>query len=274
MFFGITPPIQKFKFKIQNCPMQTPWFRPLKTSPKAAVRLFCFPYAGGSSQIYHGWPQHLPSEIEVVAVELPGRGRRFREAPFTDLNRLVQDLMLALPAYFDKPFAFFGHSMGGLIAFELTHQMVGNLPQPLHLIVSGHEAPQNLPVRQPIHHLPEAQFIEEIRQFNGTPDELLESEEFRKLFLPVLRSDFTLLETYQYNAQKEHLNIPITVFGGLQDPNITYEDLRDWQSQTQKDCSVVLFAGDHFFLNSAQKEVLNTLSEVLCAEVVSGRSQQ
>ncbi|MDB9525389.1 alpha/beta fold hydrolase [Oscillatoria sp. CS-180] len=253
--------------------MQTPWLKSFNTSAKATSRLFCFPYAGGSSQIFRTWPKYLPDEIEVVAVELPGRGSRFREAPFTDLVALVQALLDVLPPYLDKPFAFFGHSMGGLIAFELAQQMQRSPNRPFHLIVSGHAAPQNPPVRPPIHDLPKVEFIEQIRQLNGTPSELLDSQEFQQLFLPVLRSDFTLLETYQYLPNRSPLEIPLTVLGGLQDPDVSCDDLQDWQTQTQKEFSAILFTGDHFFINAVQQDVLETLAEILRPALAMGRSQ-
>ncbi len=175
------------------------WLRSPKPNPQASLRLFCFPYVGGGALIFRTWPNSLPATAEVCPVELPGRGTRLKETPFTRLLPLVQALAQALLPHLDKPFAFFGHSMGALISFELTRQLrrlYGLVP--LHLFVSAHRAPQLPDPDPPIHTLPEAEFMEELRCLNGTPKEVLEQPELMELMLPILRADFALCETYIY----------------------------------------------------------------------------
>src|SRR5262245_34574163 len=186
-------------------------------NPGAALRLFCFPYAGGNSLIYRSWTEQLPLAVEVCAVMLPGREARLRERPYTCLPPLIEALAEALLPRLNKPFAFFGHSMGALISFELIRELRRNCGlAPAHLFVSGRRAPQIENNDPPTYNLPEGDFIQEIRHFNGTPQEVLEHPELMQLLLPVLRADFAVCETYTY-TEEPPLECPISVFGGLQD---------------------------------------------------------
>jgi len=234
-----------------------------KPNPQANLRLFCFPYAGGSALIFRPWSDRLPPYVEVCPIELPGRGRRLREPPLSQLNPLIQALAHALLPYLDKPFAFFGHSMGGLVSFELTRQLRRAYGlSPTHLFVSGRRAPQ-IPAREPpIHLLPDSLFLEELRQLNGTPDEVLANKELMQLLLPILRADFTALETYVY-APEPRLNCPLVIFGGLQDREVSCDALEAWREQTNAAFSLQMLPGDHFFLHSAQSLLLRTLSQTL-----------
>jgi len=232
------------------------WFNIPKRSPHARVRLFCFPYAGGGAPIYRNWPRLLPAEIEVCAVNLPGRGGRIKEAPFTDLHEMVSAIAEAIVPHLDLPPAFFGHSMGAMISFELARKLreMRNV-RPAHLFVSGRRAPQ-LPNDDPItHDLPEPQLLEEVRRLNGTPTEVLEHPELMQLMLPLLRADFSVVDTYEYRPGAP-LGCPVTVFGGLQDVEVSRQHLEAWGEQTTAAFSVRMLPGDHFFLNSPSPQAL------------------
>jgi medium-chain acyl-[acyl-carrier-protein] hydrolase len=234
-------------------------------NPHASVRLFCFPYAGGSSLIFRPWLRSLPTTVEVCPIELPGRGLQMRLTPFSRLQPLISTLASALLPYLDKPFAFFGHSLGGLVCFELARQLrrEHNL-SPVHLFVSARCAPQ-IPSRKPaIHALPDTEFIEELRRLNGTPDSVLQNNELMELLIPILRADFAVLETYVY-AQELPLECPITVFGGLQDKEVGLEELEGWRSHTIAAYNLQMFSGDHFFIQSEQVLLLQTLAQHLQA---------
>jgi medium-chain acyl-[acyl-carrier-protein] hydrolase len=234
-----------------------------KANPSAALRLFCFPYAGGSSFIFRTWCDSLPPSVEVCAIELPGRGKQINLPPFHKIEPLVDAIASIIYPYLDKPFAFFGHSMGSLVSFvlaRLLRQKYGILPA--HLFVSGRRAPQLPDVDAPIHNLPEAAFIEELRHLNGTPPAVLENAELMELFLPILRADFAVLETYIYTPESP-LECPITAFGGLQDSEVSYDELQAWQAQTKANFNLHLFPGDHFFLHSAQPAVIEKLAQYL-----------
>ncbi|BAU09023.1 thioesterase II family protein [Fischerella sp. NIES-3754] len=237
------------------------WLICPKPNPDAQIRLFCFPYAGGSANIFRHWSNHLPTTIEVCAIELPGRGMRIKLPPFTQLEPLVTELASVLKSKLDKPFAFFGHSMGAFVSFELALLLRKQYDlNPSHLFVSAHRAPQLVDPKPPIHSLPEAEFIAELRRLNGTPQALLENDELMQLFIPLLRADFAVLETYVY-TQQAPLNIPITAFGGLQDQEVSRDQIQAWQEQTSASFSLHMLPGDHFFLHSFYESILKIISQ-------------
>jgi medium-chain acyl-[acyl-carrier-protein] hydrolase len=239
------------------------WIAYRMPSPQARLRLFCFPYAGGGASIFRAWPEGLPADVEVCPVQLPGRGTRLMEPPFTRLPPLIQALAQALLPLLDKPFAFFGHSLGALVSFELARQLRRqHAVQPVCLFISADRAPQ-IPNRDPpIHSLPEGEFLVELRRLNGTPREVFEDEELMQIMLPLLRADFAVYETYGYSTEPP-LNCPISAFGGLQDLRVSRGDLEAWRDQTSVAFSLRMFPGDHFFLNTTQPSLLAALSEEL-----------
>ncbi len=239
------------------------WFAYPKPNPQASLRLFCFPYAGGRASVFRTWPEGLPTTVEVCPVQLPGRGSRLREAPFTRLSPLVQAIAQALLPHLDKPFAFFGHCVGALVSFELARQLRRQYGlSPAHFFVSGCGTPQ-IPDPNPlIHALPDSAFLEELRRRNGTPQEILEDPEMMQLLLPILRADFLMYETYTYTSEAP-LDCPISAFGGLQDHAVSRERLEAWREQTSASFSLRMLPGNHFFLHTAQPHLLWMLSREL-----------
>ena len=246
------------------------WVLRSHPNPRATLRLFCFPYAGGGPQTYYKWSRALPSSVEVCPVQFPGRGSRLAERPFTHLPHLVQVLATALAPQLDKPFAFFGHSLGALLSFELARQIRREYGlHPAQLFVSAHPAPQQHRVRSPIHTLPEPAFLEEIRRLNGTPREVLDLPELVELIIPILRADFGLSERYAF-VPEPPLDCPITAFGGLQDDMTPRDGLEAWREQTNAFFVVRMLPGDHFFINSAQTLLLRALRADLEQLVTKG----
>lgn len=246
-----------------NTPTFDSWVTCPKPNPQVRLRLFCFPYAGGGASIFRTWSDDLPAQIEVCPVQLPGRERRLKEPSFTRLSPLLQKLAQVLHPYLNIPFAFFGHSMGALISFALAHQLRRQYSlDPVQLLVSGHRAPQIPDPDPPIHQLPESEFVEELRRLNGTPDSVLQNAELMQLVLPVLRADFALLETYVYSTEAP-LDCPISAFGGLQDGEVSYDDLAAWREQTNSSFTLSMFPGNHFFLQSARSLILSAVSQDL-----------
>jgi medium-chain acyl-[acyl-carrier-protein] hydrolase len=240
------------------------WFNCFKPHPNAKVQLFCFPYAGGGAIAYREWYKYLPDlpEIELYTIQLPGRESRLREPAFNQLEPLVEALSQALLPNLNKPFAFFGHSMGGLIAFEVSRYLRKQEIYPEHLFVSGARAPHIRDTKPPIHNLPQSEFVQELRRFNGTPAAVLENVELMELLSPTLRADFAVLETYIHTKQIP-LSCPITAFGGIEDTEVTQEELAAWQQHTSKKFSIHMLPGDHFFLNSARESLLNIIKHNL-----------
>ena len=209
--------------------------------------------------VYRAWPSQMPSDVEVCMARLPGREERLREAPLASVTPLVEAIGAEIQPLLDRPFAFFGHSMGALISFELArflrreHRL-----DPAHLFVSGRRAPQLPTEENPTYNLPEAEFIQSVRDLNGTPAEVLANPELMQLLTPLLRADFAVCQTYSYKPEPP-LNCGSTVYGGLQDTGVPRESLTGWQDQTSDACLVRMLPGDHFFLNSSQSLLLRTL---------------
>lgn len=239
------------------------WVTVPKPLPQADLRLFCFPYAGANTIIFRRWLDKFPANIEICPIELPGRGSKIKLAPLNRLEPIVETLALHIQPYLDKSFAFFGHSMGGLLSFELTRLLYKKYGiSPVHLFISARCAPQIPESKPPIHALPESDFIAELRNYNGTPNAVLENQELMELFLPMLRADFAVLETYTYDNAPP-LECPISVFGGLQDNLVTVEELSAWQKQTNKYFSLNMFPGDHFFINNSHSLLVEKILELL-----------
>lgn len=242
---------------------QSQWFVFPRPVPHPSMRLFCFPYAGGSTTVFRPWADELPVSVEVGIVRLPGRESRLREAPFTQMRPLVEALTDALIPYLDRPFAFFGHSLGAIISYEVAHHLARHYGAgPNRLIVSGHAAPQRPRVQDHAHELPAEEFKDHLRRLNGTPQAVLDSPELMTLFEPILRADFALSETYVYRPRPP-LDCPITVIGGSDDPQVHPDDLHGWFDQTRDEFSLFMLPGDHFFIHSANRDLLAILTEDL-----------
>lgn len=230
-----------------------------RPKPLAKLRLFCLPHAGGTSTAFREWADDLPGAIELCIVEIPGHGYRLNEALMHRLQPLVMQVAQDIEPYLDKPFVIFGHSMGNLLGFELSHYLQNAYQKtPVHLFLSGRGAPHLPPREEPIHQLPEDQFIQKITEYNGTPKEVLQHKELMDLMLPILRCDFEVCETYRFSP-KPPFSFPMTIFGGLSDPGSTKSDLQEWKRYTTASFSLRMFPGDHFFIFSAQKQLLQAI---------------
>ena len=229
----------------------------------ARFRLFCFPYAGAGPSVFREWAADVPEGFAITAIQLPGREKRLAETPHTNLEEVVRELAGALPRYVTQPFAFFGHSMGALVSFELARQLrnAGG-PHPEHLFVSAHRAPSVPDADAPIHQLPEPVLIEELRRMNGTPKGILDNTEVMRVLLPAIRADFQICETYVYKAE-EPLPCPITVFGGLQDREVRNGDLPVWRNETRGLFRLQMFPGGHYFIREFRTPVVKSIVQDL-----------
>ena len=228
-------------------PVSSAWLRLHQRNPAAQLRLFCFPYAGGSASVYRHWTD-LPPEIEICPVQLPGRDERFREPAFTRADALCDALVVALADYLDTPFAVFGHSMGAIIAYEFTRRLHARGSMPRHLLVSGQRAPHIPLRRKQSFSLPDPAFKNRLLELDGTPVAVLQDAELMELLLPRLRSDFELSETYA-RARHAPLSCPIAAFGGAQDKEVSRSDLEAWREVTTTAFDLRIFPGGHFYLD-------------------------
>jgi medium-chain acyl-[acyl-carrier-protein] hydrolase len=225
-------------------------------------RLFCLPYAGGGAVAYHLWKDRISEHYDLVQIHLPGRESRLREPPATRVNGLVPKLARELIPWMDRPFAIFGHSMGALIGYELARELRSvHGMQPDHMFVSGFRAP-HLPAREKLMDLPDAQFIQRLRAYGGIPEIIIQNPELMEIFLPILRADFQVLDTYTYQPA-EPLNCPLTAFGGNRDPNISSDEVEAWHTQTSDEFACRFLPGGHFFINESRDSLLDCICDAL-----------
>jgi medium-chain acyl-[acyl-carrier-protein] hydrolase len=244
--------------------MNNPWITIYaQGSAPSKLRLFCFPFAGGGSAFYRTWPNGLPDGVEICAVRPPGRESRLREQPYARLESLVAAAAEALEPLLALPFAFFGHSMGGLLAYELArHFRAGAMPMPTHLFVSGYRAPHRPAHHSPIHRADTPTVLARLRNLNGTPAAFFENQELVDMMLPGIRADFSVLETYVFEAD-EPLDCPISVFGGYYDNEATEADVAAWRGYTNNTFTLRMIPGGHFFINSHQPQILQAIADDL-----------
>jgi medium-chain acyl-[acyl-carrier-protein] hydrolase len=250
------------------------WFEPLSQTNKPALRLFCFPYAGGSADLYRGWQRWFPPQIEICLVHLPGRGKRLRERAFTAAIPLVNAIADRMDCETNIPYALYGHSMGALISFELARELLRRRgPAPEQLFVSGRNAPQWPRSESATFYLPHDEFISELRSLDGTPKEVLDNPELMELFIPLLRADFEIVETYKYRPG-EKLSCPITVYGGFQDKHVPIASCQAWQEQTSAGCRVRMVNGGHFFIRNPGRDFMVAFSGDVLRAVPASREAE
>ncbi len=185
------------------------------------------------------------------------------EAPLTDIADVVRMMSMDIAPYLDRPYAFFGHSMGSLVSYSLAHELrAAGAPLPMHMFVSGRRAPHLPPERRALHDLPRAELLEELGRLEGTPKAVLENEELLELFLPLLRADFKLNETYAYSPTPP-LPCGATVMGGLSDMAASRTQLEPWREHFDGKVDVSMFPGGHFFIDDARAQI----AERICARM-------
>ena len=213
--------------------------------------------------VFRPWSRELPREIEIIPALLPGRELRLREPAYTTVEPMVEVLAREITPYLDKPFAFFGHSMGAIISFELARRLRSERSvEPAHLFISGRRSPR-VPRRDPyIHDLSDAEFVSELQRLNGTPKEALEHKELMEMLIPMIRADFSVCHAYTY-APGEPLRCPMTVLGGTRDEEVPPEELDPWCEETTGDCSKQILEGDHFFINQNSARILRIIQTAL-----------
>ena len=252
--------------------MADSWVVTLRRTKDARIRLLCFPHAGGGASAFRMWTRHLPSPVAVCALQAPGREDRLTEQPIGSIPALVGPLAMMLREYDDLPTVFFGHSFGGLVAFELIRELrrQGGR-QPARLFIASCRAPQLRKRRRPLHRLPDAELVRAIQGLAGTSDDIVAHAELMTLLLPGIRADLRMSETYRYSPEPP-LTCPISTFGGCDDAEVTADELRAWAAQTEGGFRLQLFDGHHFFLQRVRAPVLQAMVMDLLDDQVLDRS--
>ncbi|GAB2699065.1 thioesterase II family protein [Kitasatospora kifunensis] len=227
--------------------MRNRWLLRFPPRPEARIRLLCLPGAGAAAAMYRSWGELLPSEVEVCAVQLPGRGARLREPLHTLMDPLADALAEVVLAEPGLPTVIFGHSLGSLIGFELAHRLRDSADHaPLALVAAAHRAPRLGSAALPYHRSTEEELAKVMTALGGTPAEVLARPELLRLALPSIRADFELDYTYRYQ-ERPALSIPISVYGGLGDNSVGQGELDAWRSHTTGAFSLRMLPGNHFF---------------------------
>lgn len=232
------------------------WFVNVNPKKNATMRLFCFPYAGGGASIYREWNSLFPDSIEVCAIQYPGRENRINEAPIDDFLSLVNEICDNIHVMLDKPFAIFGHSLGAKVAFETAKMIMKRYHRkPICLFEAGSRAPF-LQDKYLLHNLSEEDFIMSLHRYHGTPIEVLENEDIMSAFLPMLKADFSIEETF-LTSKEEKMNCPLFVLAAEKDEIVSIEEALQWETLAKHDYEFVKFQGDHFFIKSEQRKLIH-----------------
>ncbi|WP_326565418.1 alpha/beta fold hydrolase [Amycolatopsis rhabdoformis] len=237
------------------------WFRRFHASPEAGARLVCLPHAGGSASFYFPVSRALAPEVEVLAVQYPGRQDRRHEPFVTTIEAMADEVARLLRDKTDKPLALFGHSMGAMVAYEVARRLEdGGVPVDT-LFVSGRRAPSRQRVES-VHTRTDEGVLEELRRLSGTEMDLLGDEDVVRMILPVVRNDYRAVEIYRH-APGRLLDAPVVAFTGTDDPVASVDEVGSWAGHTAAGFELVTLQGGHFFLTRHQDVILRYLGDRL-----------
>lgn len=235
--------------------------------------IFAFPFAGGTAEaIYTKWTHHLPDNIRLYPMELPGHGRLIKDSFIPTMEESAAFFLTKIKAHLENhdSYSLLGHSMGGIIAYEVLRQIQqANLPDPEYFFVSGRNAPQYKYDYIDLHALSDAEFISELRKVDGISEDLFANEMLLNLFLPILRNDYTIVEQYQYKALVHPSDIQFVGFYSTQDSIVNPEGFARWQELTTKPMVTHRFEGHHFFIETEYKNLCELITKCITEQVMS-----
>ncbi len=227
------------------------------------MKLFCIPYSGASAAVYTAWKKDISPEIEICPIELSAHGRRMNEPVYEDLPSAVKDVALHILKLLKKnePYAILGHSMGALLAFEVYHVLVAaGVHEPVCMFFSGRKSPQDQVASTEFYKAADDDFLKVVYMYGGTTPAIMQNEELRNLFIPILRSDFKLTETYTWREHINKIHCPIVIANGENDLSVSNADMNRWAELTDNVCNIYTCKGDHFFLFQNTKEMVDIIN--------------
>lgn len=227
------------------------------------MTLFCLPYAGGSGTVYYRWSNYIAPSINLYPIELKGRGKRFKETFYESLKEAVEDIFNEIQDKIYDDYAIYGHSMGSLLAYELYYKIneIG-AKKPKHVFFSGYKAPNVVREKENIYTLANYDFMNKIIELGGTPEELINNKELLEIYIPIIRNDFKILETYEYKERTNKIECNISILNGKQD-SINLEDILAWKKHTSKKCRIYNLEGNNFFINNNIENIANIINDTL-----------
>jgi surfactin synthase thioesterase subunit len=243
------------------------WLMTLKRATGTRkFRLICFAYAGGTPELFRSWSDALDDEVELLAVRLPGHSIRISENPYDHWDPLLNDVFAALAARLAEPHAFYGHSFGGRLAYELAHMIQARYPgQTRQLFIGGCRSPDSAQRRPYMHELSDEGFLDAVHRMGGTPTEVLQNKEVLEMILPTLRSEIKLAELWN-DRHRRACNVPITAICGTEDTIESEQSMRNWQQYTSK-FEFVTIPGGHWFLETHRRYLLQVLNTQMRAHL-------
>lgn len=252
------------------------WFSIPKPRPEAGFQLFCFPYAGGMPEIYYSWLSELSEDVELIAVQYPGHIPGSKDKLYTNLKQLAMDVSEIIAFEADKKFAFFGHSMGALIAYEIALQLrEREAVLPRHLFLAARNPPHIRPVQPRIHTMTTNEIIKVAMAFNALPEEVLNNEVLLKLIIPIMKADFEMIETWEVDTEKPPLPIPIHVFAGTHDAIGSPQNMKEWVQYSDVEFCSTDIRGQHYFIldKDLRTQVIKIVEQVLFRDVAPIQSK-
>lgn len=235
------------------------WVRSFHPAPRTPSRLVCFPHAGGSASFYHPVSAALSPSVDVLVLQYPGRQERRTEPMIDDISELARQACDVLRGRLDeRPTAFFGHSMGAVVAFEVARMLeAGPGPSPVRLYASGRRAPATRRAER-VHLGDDEQVLAELRGLSGTDSRVLGDDELLRMVLPAIRNDYRAIESYRGDAGAQ-VRCPVTVLVGDDDPKTSLDEARAWEGHTTGGFTMEVFTGGHFYLAGHQPAILNRI---------------
>ena len=243
---------------------ESDWLTRIKSNKNIKLRLICFAYAGGSARVFEPLSKLDFEDIEVIAVQLPGRGSRIIEPFLNNISDVVNEFYPVLNGFLDRPYILFGHSLGAKIAHACIRKIAENgALLPSNVVLSGSAAPHVSLRQNPVYKQSDAGFIEQLRLMGGTPDEILANDEIMQILLPVLRADFQISETYKEPIPKKKIDCPYSLWIGEDDQSVTLESAKAWSEHFSGQAGLTQFPGGHMYIESEMESVLSALSTMI-----------